>query len=147
MANLVFNEAKKSLIAGSTGEIDFIVDTIKAMCVGSGFVPDADNQFIDEGGSNDAVDHRTAGTTDQTLASKVIGKDTTGDFAYLDAADPTFTAVPAGPAIEGIVHYKDTGVATTSKMINYLDVSVTPNGGNITVQYATPANGGLQKLA
>jgi hypothetical protein len=30
-------------------------------------------------------------------------------------------------------------------MLTYLDVNVTPNGGNITVQFATPANGGIMK--
>lgn len=143
MANLMFNEGKKSVIAGATGEIDFIVDTIKAMTVYTGYAPDADHQFINEG----AEAARVTGTTDQTLASKVIGKDTTGDFAYLDADDVVFTAVPAGAAIEGIVIYKDTGSSATSKMICYLDISVTPNGGNITIQFATPANGGIAKMS
>jgi hypothetical protein len=147
MANVMFNEAKKSLLAGATGEIDFIVDTIKLMAVAAGYVPNADHQFIDEGGSDDPVDHRTAGTTDQTLAGKVIGKDTTGDFAYLDADDVVYNSVTAGPAIEGVIPYKDTTVPTTSKMICYLDISVTPNGGNITIQFATPANGGIAKMS
>lgn len=146
MANVMFNAAKQCLLAGATNEIDVIANTIKAMCVGASFVPDADNVFIDAGGANDAVDHRTAGTTDQTLASKVIGVDNTGDFGYIDADDPVFTAVPAGAAIEGVVIYKDTGTPTTSRMICYLDISVTPNGGNITIQFATPANGGIAKL-
>lgn len=146
MANLMFNAGKQMLLAGSSAEIDFIVNTIKAMAVGSGFVPDADNVFIDAGGANDAVDHRTASTTDQTLATKVIGVDNGGDFAYLDADDVTYNSVSAGPAIEGIVIYKDTGTPTTSRMICYLDISVTPNGGNITIQFATPANGGIAKM-
>lgn len=147
MANVMYNEGKLALLAGASSGINFATDTIKAMAVGSGYSPNADDVFIDAGGASDPVDARTAGTTDQTLASKVLGKDTTGDFAYLDANDVVFSAVPAGPAIEGVVIYKDTGTPTTSKMICYLDISVTPNGGDITIQFAAPASGAIVKMA
>jgi hypothetical protein len=147
MANVMFNAAKQMLLAGSSAEIDFIAATIKAMLVGTSFVPDPDNVFINAGGANDAVDHRIAGTTDQTLGTKAIGVDNTGNFAYLDAEDPVFLAVPAGPAVEWVVVYKDTGTETTSRMICALDISVTPNGGNITIQFAAPASGGIAQLA
>ena len=146
MPNIMYNAAKQMLLAGSSAEIDFIANTIKLMCVGSGYVADADNVFIDAGGANDPVDHRTAGTTDQTLATKAIGVDNSADFAYIDADDVTFNSVTAGAAIEGVIPYKDTGTPTTSRMICYLDINVTPNGGNITIQFATPANGGIAKL-
>ena len=144
MSNVVTDEAKKSLIAGSTGEIDFIVDTIKAMLCSSTYSPARGNQFIDEGGASDPVDARIAGTTDQTLTGKVIGKDTTTGFGYLDANDPVWTAVASG-TVAKVVIYKDTGTPTTSKILCSLDVSVTANGGDITVQFATPANGGIMK--
>jgi hypothetical protein len=147
MANVMFNSGKLRLTAGATGEIDVIVDTIKAMLVSATYVPDPDNVFIDAGGASDPVDARTAGTTDQTLASKALGVDNTGDFSYFDAADPTWASVPGGAACEGIVIYKDTGTPTTSPMICYLDISVTPNGGNITAQFAAPASGGIAKAA
>jgi hypothetical protein len=145
MANLFYNEAKESIVDRN---IDLLSDTIKAMMVKSGYVANADHQFIDEGGANDAVDHRVTGTTDQTLGSKAIGKDNTGDFAYFDAADSVFSAVPGGETAVAVVIYKDTGTPTTSKLICYLDIPDTPtNGGDITLQYATPANGGIFKLA
>jgi len=146
MANLMYNIGKVRLLGGATSAINYASDTIKAMAVGSGYSPNADDQFIDAGGANDPVDHRTAATTDQTLANKVIGVDTTGDFAYIDADDVVYTSVTAGPAIEGIVIYKDTGTPTTCPMICYLDISVTPNGGNITIQFAAPASGGIAKM-
>lgn len=145
MANMMFNEAAESILDGT---IVLASDTIKYMLVKSGYVPDKDNQFIDEGGANDPVDHRVTGTTDQTLGSKVTGKDLTGDFAYFDAADVTFTAVGSGETVAGGLAYKDTGTPTTSRLICYHDLPDTPtNGGDITVQFATPANGGLFKLA
>jgi hypothetical protein len=145
MANIVMNEAKLSLV---NGNIVFASDTIKAMLVSSVYTPNADDQFIDTGGASDAVDARIAGTTDQTIGSKTLAKDTTNDFAYLDGADVTFTAVTSGATIVGVVVYKDTGTPTTSKILAYYDVTDTPtNGGDITIQWATPANGGILKLA
>lgn len=145
MANMVMNEGIESVIDRN---IDFIADTIKSMLVKSGYVANKDNQFIDEGGANDPVDHRVTGTTDQTIGSKATGKDTTGDFGYFDGADSVFSAVPAGDTVAGVVVYKDTGTPTTSKILAYYDVTDTPaNGGDITIQWATPANGGILKWA
>jgi hypothetical protein len=142
MANIIPNEGKRCLIAGSANEIDFLVDTIKTMLVGTGYTENLDHQFISDG----PVANRIAGTTDQTLSSKAIGKDDTGDFAYLDAADPTWLAVASG-TVGKTVTYKSTGVDGTSRIIAVHDVSVVANGGDITVQWATPANGGLAKHA
>jgi len=145
MANVFMNEGAESIVDRN---IDLIADTLKVALVAAGYVADPDHEFIDAGGVNDVVDHRIAGTTDQTLGGKVIGKDTTGNFAYLDGNDTTFLAVPAGPAAVQTVVYKDTGVPTTSKIIAVHDIpDVTPNGGDITIQWATPANGGVLKLA
>ena len=71
--------------------------------------------------------------TPETLASKTF---TNGTF---DAADVTFTAV-SGSTVEALVIYVDTGTAGTSRLVAYLDTGytglpVTPNGGNITIQW------------
>lgn len=146
MANIVMNEGGKTAIVNRN--VDLVNDTIKAMLCTATYAPNADDQFIDAGGASDAVDARSAGTTDQTIGSKVIGKDTTNDFAYFDGGDVTFTAVPAGSAITQVVVYKDTGVTTTSKILAVFDIAdVTPNGGDITIQWATPANGAILKFA
>lgn len=143
MANLTMNEGIKSVVDRS---IDLINDTIKAMLVSSTYSPNKDDQFIDTGGASDPVDARIG--TDQTLGSKAIGKDLTGDFAYFDAADPTWSAVAGGSTIAGVVIYKDTGTPTTSKILAYVDVTDTPtNGGDITLQIAAPASGAALKFA
>jgi hypothetical protein len=140
----MYNEGNQSII---DRDIDLAANTIKAMLVNSTYTPDKDDQFIDTGGASDAVDARLSGTTDQTLANKVIGKDTTSDFSYFDADDVVFTAVTTGQTAVGVVIYKDTGTPTTSKLIAYLDITDTPtNGGDITIQFAAPASGGIFKL-
>ena len=143
MANLVYEEGIKSLLDRS---IDWINDTIKVMAVSSVYTPNKDDQFIDTGGASDPVDARIG--TDQTLGSKAIGKDTTGDFAYLDAADPTWSALAGGSTIVAFVVYKDTGTPTTSKVLAYIDVTDTAtNGGDVTLQFAAPASGAVMKFA
>lgn len=77
--------------------------------------------------------------TDVTLGSKTTNGGGS-DPGCFDAADAVFTAVTAGAAIDALVIYKDTGVSTTSPLIAYIDgFSVTPNGGDITVQWANAA--------
>ncbi len=147
MANQVMQSGAYRLLGGATGAIAYLTDTIKIALVGAGYVQNADDVFIDTGGANDVVDHRIAGTTDQTLANKAMAVDNTGNFVYLDADDPVFASVPAGPAVAKVVVYKDTGTPTTSPILCVLEVTVTPNGGNITIQFATPANGGIMKQA
>lgn len=73
--------------------------------------------------------------TDVTLGSKSIPT-TSADGGTFDAADAVFTAVGAGAAIDSLYIYKDTGNAATSPIICFIDgFSVTPNGGDITIQW------------
>ena len=72
--------------------------------------------------------------TAQTLGTKTYVNGT------LDAADATFTAV-TGATVEALVLYLDTGVAATSRLVAFLDTGytnlpVTPNGGDIVIQWA-----------
>lgn len=145
MANLVYNEAKLSV---TNANIALATDTIKAMLCTSTYTPNADNQFIDTGGASDPVDARVAGTTDQTIGGKTQVKDNTNDFAYFDGNDVTFTAVAAGATVAGVELYKDTGTPTTSKLIASYDITdIATNGGDISIQWATVANGAILKLA
>lgn len=71
--------------------------------------------------------------TPQTLTTKSV---TDGVF---DAADVTFTAV-TGNSAEALLIYIDTGTASTSRLVAFIDTGVTglpvtPNGGNITVTW------------
>ena len=111
-------------------DVDLLVDTIKVRMVRtSAYTFSQAHDFAD--------DLPAAIVTDVTLGTKATngsGGTTPGVF---DAANAVFTAVPSGAAIDACVIYKDTGVAGTSPLILYLDgFSVTPNGGDITLQWA-----------
>jgi len=71
--------------------------------------------------------------TPQTLGTKSI---TGGVF---DALDCTFGAV-TGDATEAVIIYNDTGDEATSNLIAYIEGAVTPNGGDIIVQWDNGAN-------
>jgi hypothetical protein len=145
VANITYNKAKRLLLDST---IDLVADTIKAMAVTSTYTPNADDTFIDTGGASDPVDARVSGTTDQTLGTKSANTDLTNDFAFFKAANVTFSAVPAGATVVGIVLYKDTGTPTTSPLIAYYDITDTAtNGGDIVIQWAADASGGVLKLS
>lgn len=75
--------------------------------------------------------------TDVTLGTKTSNGGGS-DPGCFDAADAVFSAVGAGAAIDCLAIYKDTGSSATSPLIAYIDgFSVTPNGGDITVQWAS----------
>jgi len=87
-----------------------------------------------------------AGGTSANLTTKTVA------LGVLDADDVTLTAVTApsgGTACDGIIFYKDTGTASTSKLLFLLDqnggtgLPVTPNGGNIVITFSN----GTYKIA
>jgi len=140
MASLVYNRGKKEIMDNS---IDLINDTIKAMLVTSGYVANADDNYIDEGGANDPVDHELSGTGytlgGVTLTSKTITQNDTDDRGEFDTDDLLWTAIDAGTAA-GVIIYKSTGTPTTSTLIEYIDAGgfpVTTNGTNFTITLPT----------
>ena len=133
MANALYPKYKEKLLnPGTLGSssgtaVDLVDDTIKIALVDTGvYTYSTTHEFYSSASS------AVIGTS-QTLTSKTV---TDGTF---DAADVTFTSV-TGSSVEALIVYKDTGTASTSPLICYVDVAasglpVTPNGGNITVTF------------
>ncbi|WP_406325819.1 hypothetical protein OG784_12855 [Streptomyces sp. NBC_01617] len=121
MASALYPSFKQLLLSGG---IDLTSADIRAIIVDSAdYTYSAAHDFLDDvpAGARVAVSG--------ALASKTV---TGGVF---DAADVTYNSV-SGDSVEAIVLYKHTGTETTSNLIAYIDgVSVTPNGGNITVTW------------
>ncbi len=124
MASALYPSFKELLLGG---DIDLASDTIKAALVDTGtYTYSSAHDFYN--------DISGVVGTPGTLASKTI---TAGVF---DAADQVYSAV-SGNSVEAVVIYKDTGNTATSPLIAYIDgISVTPNGGNITVQWDSGSN-------
>ncbi len=130
MANALYTKGRQKFLEGS---IAWLTDNIKVVLVDTGSY--TINLSTDEFLSDIASGARVA--TSGNLASK----SSTGGTA--DAADVTFTAV-SGNQCSLIVVYKDTGTAGTSPLILAIDTAtnlpVTPNGGDITVQWDNGTN-------
>lgn len=131
MANALYDKARESFLSANPS-IDWDTDTIKASLVrSSAYTPViGTDQFIS------SVATRVADSA--ALSAKTV---TAG---VADAADVTFTAVAAGAAVQYIVIWKDTTVASTSPLIALIDtatgLAVTPNGGDITIAWDNGAN-------
>jgi len=111
------------------GDLDLLVDDLRCFLVDA-----ADYTFAN---THDFLNDVAAGArvgTATALASK------TSTFATnvwtFDAADTTLTSV-TGDQSEAVIVYKHTGTESTSTLVLYLELSsaVTPNGGNITLQW------------
>lgn len=126
MASAAYKLSLKKFM-DATGPIALLTDTIKCRLMRvSAYTFAQTHEF--------ASSLPAAIVTDVTLGTKTT---TDGQF---DAADAVFAAVPSGAAIDCCAIYKDTGVASTSPLIVYLDgFTVTPNGGDITLQWANVA--------
>jgi ApbE superfamily uncharacterized protein (UPF0280 family) len=128
MANALYGKGREKFL---TGDIAWDTDNIKVSLVDTGtytvvidtheFYSDLSGVVADSG----------------NLASKTFA------LGVADAADVTFSSV-TGSSAEALVIWKDTGTASTSPLIAYIDTAtnlpITPNGGDITVAWDSGAN-------
>lgn len=125
MANAVYPLFKQSMINGDTNAS--LSGTVKAALVDTGtYTYSSSHQYYT------SISSAVIGTP-ATLSSKTY---TNGLF---DAADVSYSAL-TGSSVEAIVLYIDTGTAGTSRLIAYIDSSVTnlpftPNGGDVTLAW------------
>lgn len=130
MASALYDKGREGFLDGS---IDWDSDTIKVVLV------DTADYTVDLANDNDLADVASAArvATSAALSSKTV---TAG---VADAADVTFSSVTGDPC-EALVIYQDTGTEGTSRLIAYIDTAtglpVTPNGGDISVQWDSGAN-------
>lgn len=111
------------------GDLDLLVDDLRVFLVDA-----ADYTFAN---THDFLDDVAAGSrvgTPTALASKTSAY--SSNVWTFDAADTTLTSV-TGDQSEAVIVYKHTGTDSTSPLVLYLELSsaVTPNGGNITLQW------------
>ena len=140
MANALYDLARQSFLSQSPA-LDWDTDTIKVHLIDTGnyTVNLATHQYMN---TNTVPAAAKVGSA-VTLGSKTVAA------GVADAADATFSAV-SGASVEAIIIWKDGGgggtsaSGTTDPLIAYIDTAtglpVTPNGGDITVQWDNGAN-------
>ena len=133
MASQHYNLALQEFWKGTIGDVTAAGTAIKARLMRtSAYTISQAHQFLSS--------LPAAIVTDVTLGTKAANGGGGADPGCFDAADATFTAVPTGAAIDCLAVFKDTGVAGTSNLLFYIDgFSVTPNGGDITIQWQNSA--------
>jgi hypothetical protein len=134
MANALYDKGREGFLDGS---FNWLSNTIKVMLVNttSYTVNLATHQFVSDVAGGAIVQRSSA------LASK------TATAGVANAANVTFSAV-TGATVGALIIFVDAGGAdTANRLIAYLDtvqgggaLSVTPNGGDITIQWDTGAN-------
>lgn len=130
MANALYDRGRQGFLAG---EIDWDANDIRLILI------DEADDTIDLAVDEDLAD-RAAGA--RVATSSAFGSKTT-TAGVADAADVTLSSV-TGDVSESVDIYQHTGTESTSLMIANIDTAtglpVTPNGGNITVQWDAGAN-------
>ena len=130
MANALYNKGREGFLDGS---IDWDTDDIRCILV------DTADYTVDLA-THDNLDD-VPGDARVATSGALTSKTVTDGVA--DAADVTLSSV-TGDTCEAIVIYKHTGTESTSRLIAYIDTAtglpVTPNGGDITIQWDSGAN-------
>jgi len=126
MSDVIYNSFLKRVWKG---EINLEGDTIKAALVTSAYVPDPDtHEFFDD------VTNEVVGTGyvagGAALANKAVTQDDANNRAKWDGDDPSWANSTL--TARGVVLYKDTGVASTSPLIKYIDFGVDKSTTNET---------------
>lgn len=130
MANALYDKGRQAFLEGG---INWTSDTIKLVLI-------------------DVADYTVSTTTHDNLddipsaARVAVSGAFTGKTAIDGVADADDVVLPTviGDPCEALVIFKDSGTESTSKLIAYFDTAtglpVTPNAGNITIQWDGGAN-------
>jgi len=108
----------QALLKALNKEIDFDTDTVKVMLCTSTYTPNQDTHDYKDDVTNEVtgVGYSAGGAT---LASKTIAYDAGTNIIKLDAADTSWSTSTI--TARYAVIYVDTGVASTSPLLGYVD--------------------------
>lgn len=126
MANAIYPKYKEAILGGGANT-DLLTGTVKVALVDTGvYTYSAADQFL-------------TSLTGVVGTAQTIGATKSVTNGLFDGGDVTYTSV-TGNSVEALVIYVDTGTAGTSRLVAYIDTSVTglpvtPNGGNITITW------------
>jgi hypothetical protein len=127
MANSMYGLGREAFLEGA---IDAVTATLALSLFTTGYTPNL---------TTDQFYSTPVGAVSPT-AGPVTLTSVTGSLGTLSAANLTFTSV-TGSASAYLVLFKNTGTNSTSPLIGLIDTAtglpVTPNGGNITVAWAS----------
>lgn len=131
--------------AAYNAEIDYVSSTIKCLLTTSTYSPNQDTHDYKNDVTNEVTGTGyTAGGV--TLTSKTLNYDTSTNALVLDATDPTWAALTV-TGIRIAVFYLDTGTASTSPLISYMDFEANSSPSAESFTIILPTAGILQLTA
>jgi len=128
MANALYGKGREAF---ANKAIDWDTDTIKVALVDTGvYTVSIDvHDFLDD--------------VSGIIGTAQVIANATNVLGVCDGDDVTFTGV-SGATVEALVIYRDSGTASTSELIAFMDTGtglpVTPNGGDITITWDNGAD-------
>lgn len=133
-----------ALLSLWNAELDWDTQTFKAMLCSSVYSPNQDTHRYksDLTGEVTGTGYTAGGVT---LTSKTITYDATSNTVTLDCADPSWSASTI--TARYLVVYRDTGTASTSPLVCYVDFGEDRSTGATTFTYVVPSTGVAQFLA
>jgi hypothetical protein len=155
MANFVYNQGKFLLANGS---LNLLTDNIALLLVTPSYEASntvanlADANTVHEIATYELTTGTVSGYARYALAGKAVSEtDDAGSsngFAFFGASNVTFSSLGIGNTVGGCILFRQGANNNASPLIAFYDVVDTPtNGGDITIQWASDANGGVLKLA
>ena len=121
------------------------------MLCSTGYVFNCAHTGVDDGTTNDPASYEISGAANYaraTLASVSLSHVDAENYSYLDATDPTFTALGGGYTIGSVVIFPystsstQLGAATTGDtgqalLSHYATTGIATNGSNVTFTFST----------
>lgn len=134
MASVIYNDFKRAILAGEI-DLDTGGNTIKVALVTSSYSPNIDTHTHYDDVTNEVANGNGYTTGGNTLASQAVTVDNTDDEGVFDASDTNWASSTI--TARGAVVYKDTGTASTSPLIAYVDFGSdqSSSSGNFTISW------------
>lgn len=149
MANSTYNRGKYVVATYDMTQSS----AFRMMLLTTSYTGNMDHNTVDDGTTSDPASYEI-GVSGYARANVTFTafEDDTNEFAGLDTADKTFTALAAGATIGHAVIYRySSSGGTTSDtgqdLMWWYELSATPtNGGDITIQIASTSAGGALEI-
>jgi hypothetical protein len=131
VANVLYDKGREGFLSAT---VSWPADTIKLVFAMSGYTPNvSQHQYMS-----------SVPSAAQAIRSSAFASKTYTD-GIADAADVVLATVPAGPTIHYVLIFEEAGTdAAAQPLIAFIDTAtglpVTPNGGQITVQWDNAVN-------
>ena len=129
MANVYYTWGRAKIHKGD-GTVSLSSDTLKAILVGSGYTPNPDHRYVDEGGGNDVIDHEISGTGyvaghgnsgRRTLANVDVSVDDTANTMTVYADPAIWSGYNAGSVAKVVIAKEGTSDDTDAILISSID--------------------------